>query len=197
LVSRTLLLSLAALLFAVPVLGQANAGKAVVYIGGSLNKALPDGAENGFVGLDMFAGKMITNNLCLGAFFGYDVVHYYKYTVTSSPEEGGGDFTQRLSIIPILFKARYYYSISPMMQVHAQAGIGAYNTIAVLGGDHIGGVYKNDLRPGGSIGIGFDYWFLLTTGVTFEFEYHAFTTDADAGTFDYIQFRVDYSIIKF
>jgi len=192
-----LLLSLAALLFAVPVLGQANAGKAVIYLGGSFNKALPDGAEDGFFGVDMFAGKMITSNLCLGAYIGYDIVHYYKYTVTSSAEEGGGDFTERLSIIPIQLKARYYYSLSPMMQIHAQAGVGAYNIIANLGGGHIGGVYKNDLRPGGSIGIGFDYWFLLTTGVTVELEYHAFTTDGDAGTFDYVQLRVDYSIIKF
>lgn len=197
LVSRALLLSLAVLLFAVPVLGQANSGKAVIYIGGSFNKALPDGAENGFFGIDMFAGKMVTNNLCLGAHFGVDVVHYYKYTVSSSTDEGGGDYTERLSVIPILFKARYYYSFSTMFQVHAQAGIGVYNTISNLGGNHIGGISGNDMRPGGSLGIGFDYWFLLTTGVTFELEYHAFTTEGDAGTFDYVQFRVDYSIIKF
>ncbi len=197
LVSRVLLLSLAVLVFAVPVLGQANSGKAVVYIGGSFSKALPDGAENGFFGLDLFAGKMVTNNLCLGAHFGFDIVHYYKYTVSSSAEEGGGDYTQRLSIIPILFKARYYHSFSTMFQVHAQVGSGVYHTIARLGGDCVGGICGNDLRPGGSIGIGFDYWFLLTTGVTFELEYHAMTTDGDAGTFDYVQFRVDYSIIKF
>lgn len=196
-VSRALLLSLAALLFAVPVLGQANAGKAVIYIGGSFSKALPDGAKNGFFGLDVFAGKMVTNKLCLGAQFGFDTVHYYKYTVASSADEGGGDFTQRITVIPILFKARYYHSFSTMFQVHAQVGAGVYNTISRLGGECVGGVCGNDLRPGASLGIGFDYWFLLTTGVTFEFEYHAFTTEGDAGTFDYVQLRVDYSIIKF
>ena len=197
LVSRVLLLSLAVLIFAVPVLGQANSGKAVIYLGGSYSKALPDGAENGFFGFDMFGGKMVTNNLCLGAYFGFDIVHYYKYMVPSAVDQGGGEYTEWLGVVPILFKARYYYSFSTMVQVHAQAGIGVYNTISRLGGNHVGGITGNDLRPGGSIGIGFDYWFLLTTGVTFELEYHAFTTDGDAGTFDYFQFRVDYSIIKF
>ncbi len=195
--SRALLLSLAVLLFAVPVFGQANSGKAVIYIGGSYSKALPDGAENGFFGLDFYAGKMLTNNLCLGAYFGMDIVHYYKYTVSSSADEGGGDYTERLSVIPITLKARYYHSFSTMFQVHAQVGVGVYNTIARLGGGCVGGVCGNGTRPGGSIGIGFDYWFLLTTGVTFELEYHAFTTEGDAGIFDYVQLRVDYSIIKF
>lgn len=197
LVSRVLLLSLAVMLFAVPVLGQANSGKAVIYIGGSYNKAFPDGAQNGFFGIDMFAGKMITNNLCLGSSIGFDIVHYYKYTVTSSPDRGGGDYTEWLSVIPVLFKARYYFSINRMMQVNVYAGAGVYSTISHLGGNSVGGISGNEHRPGGSIGIAFDYWFILTTGVSFEFEYHAFTTPDDGGTFDYWQFRVDYGIIKF
>lgn len=185
------------MLFAVPVLGQANSGKAVIYIGGSYNKATADDAQNGFFGVDMFAGKMITNNLCLGACFGYDIVHYYKYTVSSAPDKGGGDFTERLSVIPVLFKARYYFSINRMMQFNVHAGVGVYNTISKLGGNSVGGISGNETRPGGSIGIAFDYWFLLTTGVTFEFEYHAFTIPSGGTVFKFWQARVDYGIIKF
>ena len=197
LVSRALFLSLAVMLFAVPVLGQANSGKAVIYIGGSYNKALPKNAQNGFFGIDMFAGKMITNELCIGVSSGYNIVHNYTYTVASDPDEGGGDFTEKLSVIPVLLKARYYFTISPMVQFNVHAGIGAYSTISKLGGSSVGGINGNETRPGGSIGVAFDYWFLLTTGVTFEVEYHAFTTRGDGGTFDYWQVRVDYGIIKF
>jgi len=197
LVSRVLLLSLAVMLFAAPVLGQANSGKAVIYIGGSYNKALPDGAQNGFFGIDMFGGKMLTNNICLGASAGYNMVHFYKYSIAATPTQAAGNYTETLAVIPALIKVRYYHSLSRMMQINLQLGVGAYSTIAGLGGNRVGGVDKNMVRPGGSIGIGFDYWFLLTTGVSFEFEYHAFTTSDDYGTFDYWQFRVDYGIIKF
>ena len=180
------------MLFAVPVLGQANSGKAVIYIGGSYNKALAEGAKNGFFGIDMFAGKMFTNELCLGVSAGYDIVHNYKYTTSS-----GGDFTEMLSIIPVLFKARYYFTLSPMMQFNVAAGAGVYNTISDLGGKSVGGISGNEKRPGGSIGIGFDYWFLLTTGVSFEFEYHAFTIPSGGTVFKVGQVRVDYGINKF
>lgn len=197
LVSRVLLLSLAVLFFAVPVLGQANSGKAVIYIGGSYNQALVEDAENGFFGIDMFAGKMMTNELCLGVSAGYDIVHNYSYTVASDADAGGGDFNERLSIIPVLIKARYYFTISPMMQFNIAAGAGVYNTISDLGGNSVGGISGNEKRPGGSIGIGFDYWFLLTTGVSFEFEYHAFTIPSGGTVFKFWQARVDYGIIKF
>ncbi len=197
LVSRMLLLSLAALLFAVPVLGQANADKAVIYIGGAYNKAMVDDAQNGFVGVDFFAGKMLNNEFCLGFAAGYDIVHYYKYTVSSAQDEGGGDFTERLSILPILLKGRYYFTISPMLQFNVAAAGGVYNTISRLGGHSVGGVSENTTEYGGSIGIGLDYWFILTTGVSFEFEYHMFTTPGDAPMFKYWQVRVDYGIIKF
>ena len=65
LVSRVAVLSLTILLFAVPALGQANSGKAVIYIGGSYSNALPDGAQNGFFGGDIFAGKMLNDNFCV------------------------------------------------------------------------------------------------------------------------------------
>lgn len=196
-VSRALLLSLAALLFAVPVLGQANAGKAVIYIGGSYNQAQVEGAENGFFGFDFSAAKMMNKNISLGAQFGFDMVHYYKYTVPSSADEGGGDYTERLSVIPILLKGRYYVSISPMMQLNLSLGAGVYNTISRLGGNTVGGISGNVTEYGGSVGVGFDYWFLLVTGVSFEFEYHMFTTPGDADMFKYWQVRVDYGIIKF
>ena len=169
LVTRAILLSLAALLFAMPAFGQANSGKAVIYIGGSYNQAIAEGAENGFFGIDFFAGKMMTNNICLGTSFGFDVVHLYKYTVDSSADEGGGDYTERLSVVPILIKGRYYYSLSTMMQINVAAGAGVYNTISRLGGSSVGGISGNETEFGGSLGVGFDYWFLLTTGVSFEF----------------------------
>ena len=52
-------------------------------------------------------------------------------------------------------------------------------------------------KIGGSLGVGFDYWFLLTTGVSFEFEYHMFTVPSGGTMFKYWQVRVDYGIIKF
>ena len=197
LVSRVLLLSLAVLVFAVPVLGQANKDKAVVYIGGSLSKALPDGAENGFIGLDMFAGKMITNNLCIGFSSGYDIVHRYTYTPISSVEGGGGDFTESLAVIPALVRAKYYFTLSPMLQVYAQAGGGAYATIAKLGGNKVGDIRSNCVSPGFTVGAGIDYWFLLLNGVGFEFDYTMFKVPDGGDWFKYWSVRVDYGILKF
>ena len=197
LVSRVLLLSLAVLVFAVPVLGQANAGKGVIYIGGSYNMALEEDAENGFFGVDLSAAKMLNNNISLGFAAGYDIVHYYKYTVSSSEEEGGGDYTERLAVLPILLKGRYYLSLNRMMQINVSAAGGVYNTVSRLGGNSVGGITGNETEFGGSVGIGFDYWFLLTTGVSFEFEYHMFTTPGDADMFSFWQARVNYGIIKF
>ncbi len=197
LVSRALILSLAVLLFAAPVLGQANKGKGVIYVGGSFNKAMVDDAQNGFFGIDVFAGGMLNNSFCLGVAAGYDVVHYYKYTVSSSTEQGGGDFTERLAVLPILLKGRYYFTFNRMMQLNVSAAAGVYNTISRLGGNSVGGIGGNETEVGGSLGVGFDYWFLLTTGVSFEFEYHMFTTPGYNTMFKFWQARVDYSIIKF
>jgi hypothetical protein len=197
LVTRAILLSLAALLFAMPAFGQANSGKAVIYIGGSYNQAIAEGAENGFFGIDFFGGKMMTNTFCLGASFGFDMVHYYKYTVSSDADDGGGDYTERLSVVPILLKGRYYFNLSQMMQVNVALGAGVYNTISRLGGNSVGGISGNETEFGGSLGVGFDYWFLLTTGVSFEFEYHMFMVPSGGTMFKYWQARVDYGIIKF
>jgi hypothetical protein len=197
LVSRALILSLGVLLFAAPVFGQANKGKGVIYIGGTYNQAMVDNAENGFLGLDFFAGGMLNDKICLGAAIGYDVVHYYKYTVASALEDGGGDYTERLAVLPILLKGRYYITFNRMMQLNISAAGGVYNTISRLGGNSVGGISGNETEIGGSVGVGFDYWFLLTTGVSFEFEYHMFTTPGYNTMFKYWQVRVDYGIIKF
>ena len=196
LLSLSALCAAAALLAAVPAFGQANAGKAVIYLGASFNKATADNAQQGFVGGDVFAGKMVTNNLCLGFSSGYDIVHYYKYTPTSSTETGGGDFTETLAVIPAVLRAKYYFNLGPMFQIYAQAGGGVYNTIAKLGGNKIGGVRTNVSRPGFTVGVGFDYWFLLVNGVGFEFDYSMFHLP-DGEWFTYWSARVDYGIIKF
>ncbi len=197
LVSSVLLLSAAVMLFAAPVLAQANKDKAVIYIGLSYNGAMVDDAEGGFIGIDLFAGKMLSNSFCLGFAAGYDEVHRYKYTVSSAPDEGGGEFTERLDVLPILLKGRYYITFSRMLQLNISAAGGVYNIVSRLGGNSVGGIDGNEMEYGGSIGVSLDYWYLLTTGVSFEFEYHMFTTPDDAPMFKYWQARVDYSIIKF
>jgi hypothetical protein len=184
------------MLFAVPAMGQANAGKGVIYIGGSFNMADVEDSQNGFFGLDFQAAKMLNNNISLGFQAGLDFVHYYKYTVSSSIEEGGGEYTERLAVLPVLLKARYYHSFSRMLQMNVALGGGVYNTISRLGGNSVGSISGNGTEFGGSISVGLDYWFLLTTGVSFEFEYHGFTTPKD-NLFRYWQVRVDYGIIKF
>ena len=196
LVSRVLLVSLALLIPMAPAFGQANADKAVIYIGGSFNNAQVDDAGDGFFGIDLFAGKMINNNVCLGFSAGFDMVHYNKITVPSTPDQGGGDYTEKLAIIPIQVKAKYYFSMSRMFQINASVGAGAYQSIARLGGESIGGISGNTFEYGGSVGVGFDYWFLLMTGVSFDFEYHMFTSPGD-DMFKYWQVRVNYGIIKF
>jgi hypothetical protein len=194
---RSLITALVVIIAAAPVFGQANKDKAVVYFGFSYNQANVDNAESGFFGGDLFAGKMLTNNICLGIFSGYDMVHRYIYTPTSSLEGDGGDFTETLSVIPASLKLKYYHSFSTMFQMHGQVSVGAYNTISNLGGKKVGGIRYNHTRPGGSIGIGFDYWFLLMNGVTAEFEYHFFTTPDDGDLFQYWSVRLNYGIIKF
>jgi hypothetical protein len=193
----SLVTALVLLTAAAPVLGQANKDKAVIYFGLSYNKANVENAESGFFGGDLFAGKMLTNELCLGFSCGYNIVHRHVYTPSSSVDGDGGDFTETLGVIPATIKLRYYYSLSVMFQIHGQVAAGAYSTVSSLGGTAVGGIMANEIRPGGSIGIGFDYWFLLMNGVTAEFEYHMFTTPDDGDLFKYWSVRIDYGIIKF
>ncbi|MBN2070840.1 MAG: outer membrane beta-barrel protein [Candidatus Krumholzibacteriota bacterium] len=182
--------------------GQANSDKAVIHFGASYNKALVDDTGNGFFGLDIYAGKMITNSLCLGFGVGYDIVHYD----TPAEELGKDDpFKEMLSVIPFTLKAKYYFTFSQMIQAYVSAGSGVYRAAPSLAGrpipsppdvGAIGPIGSSVNCPGGSIGIGLDYWFLLTTGIGFEIEYHMFKVP-DRDSFSYFQARVDYSLIKF
>jgi opacity protein-like surface antigen len=189
---RSALCAAAVSLSAVPVFGQATAGRAAIYLGGSFNKATVEDAEQGFFGGDVFAGKMITNNLCLGFTAGYDIVHHYTYT----PPTESGDFTETIAVIPAVVMAKYYFTLGPMFQIHAHAGGGVYSTLAKLGGGSVGGIDKNMTRPGFTVGAGVDYWFLLLNGVGFEFDYTMFTVP-DGDWFTYWSARVNYGILKF
>lgn len=176
---------------------QANSGKAVIHFGGSYNKAMITDAQSGFFGIDVYAGKMLTNTLCGGFSSGYDIVHYHSYDfndiVTGEPTK----FTERIAVIPVLAKAKYYVTLSPMVQIYGGLAAGAYKVIPTLGGLEVGDIKESSIRPGGSVSIGLDYWFLLTTGVGFEFEYHMFSTPDGGDLFKYWSLRVDYSLIKF
>ncbi len=167
--------------------GQATVGQGVFHFGGGFTKAQVENAKGGMVGARVFAGKMLTNNLSLGFSAAYDIVSYKKV----------GDLHARLAIIPLRIEATYFINIGPMMQLYTSLGGGAYRTLPHLGGDHVGYIDKAVTRGGGSVAVGFDYWFLLTTGVGFTFEYHIFDTPGDADMFKYFAARVDYCLIKF
>jgi hypothetical protein len=142
-------------------------------------------AQRGLVGLDIAAGRMFTRNLSLGFGVGYDVASFQR-------EEG---IYARLAIVPILAKVRYYFDIGPAMQLHASLAGGAYQTIPHFGTDQIGGITKAGLSPGGSFGVGFEYWFLGSQGLGAEFEYNFF----DAGApdiFSYFAVRVNYCLVR-
>ncbi len=192
--------------------GQANSNKAVIHLGGSYNKALVDDTGAGFFGMDLYVGKMITNELCLGFSVGYDLVVY------DTPEEElskTDPFKESLGVIPFTVKAKYYFTFSQMVQAYVSAGAGVYRANPSLGGrpiesppevGTIGEIRSSGNCMGGSIGIGLDYWFLLTTGIGFEIEYHMFRVPydkyewfkiPDGKNFGYFQARVNYCLIKF
>ncbi len=196
LLSSALLFLVICMTFSVPAFSQANSGKAVIHFGASYSKALVDGAGSGFFGVDVYAGKMITNSLCVGFAGGYDIVHNETIDFIEELTNTPSTFHERLAVIPMQVKAKYYITLSPMVQIYGAAGGGAYRTIPSLGGGEVGTVTKSTTSAGGSLGVGLDYWFLLTTGVGFEFEYHMFTVP-DGDMFKYWQVRVDYSLIKF
>ncbi len=181
---------------------QANSNKAVIHLGGSYNKSLVDDTGAGFFGLDIYVGKMITNELCLGFSIGYDVVVYDTPAEELLKEE---PFKEMLGVIPFTLKAKYYLTFSQMVQAYVSAGAGVYRAAPSLGGrpipsppevGTIGSIRGSGNCPGGSIGVGLDYWFLLTTGIGFELEYHMFKVP-DGDNFSYVQARVNYCMIKF
>ena len=157
----------------------------VADFGAAFTQATVTKAQTGFFGLDISTGKMLTNNLSVGLATGYDVVSFQKV-------EG---IYQRLAIIPVLAKAKYYLTVAPLMQLHATAAGGVYQMVPHLGVDPVGGVWNSKTKPGGSVGIGFDYWRLGTSGLSAEFEYN-FLDSGGEGLFSYFAMRVSYSIIK-
>jgi hypothetical protein len=167
------------------VLGQATNGQFVADFGVAFTQAIADDAKTGLVGIDIFAGKMITNNICVGLGAGADIVSYEKI----------GSFHSRLTVIPVIAKAKYYLTLGPMLQVYASAGGGAY-LVSPHTEEPIGGIEESSTKVGGSVGLGIDYWFLLLQGVGFSFEYHIFDTDG-GDLFTYYAARLQYSIIKF
>ena len=165
--------------------GQAVQKQYVANFGVAFTQATVTKAQTGLVGIDLSVGKMFTNNLSAGLMLGYDVVSF---------QENEGIYA-RLAIVPLLAKAKYYFTIGPAMQLHAALAAGAYQTIPHLGTDPIGGITESDLRPGGAIGVGFDWWMFGSQGLGAEFEYNFF----DSGTeelFSYLSVRVNYSIIR-
>ncbi len=167
-------------------LGQASKGQFIVDFGAAFTQATADDAATGGFGIDIFAGKMLTSGLCLGFSVGGDVVSYEKI----------GEYHSRLVVFPLIAKARYYITFNRMLQAHAFLAGGVYNVSPHLAEGSIGGVRYSMNQPGGSVGVGIDYYFLLTQGVTFEVEYHMFNTDDD-GMFNYFAVRVNYSLIRF
>ena len=77
----------------------------------------------------------------------------------------------------------------------AAAAGGVYQMVPHLGIDPVGGVWDSKTRPGGSAGVGFDYWLLGTRGISAEFEYN-FLDSGGEDIFSYFAMRVSYSIIK-
>ncbi len=167
---------------------QATVDQGVIHFGASFNKAFVDDVESPFAGADVFVGKMFTNNLFFGFSSGYDVVSFNK----------SGDLYERFGVVPVLVKAAYFKKLSRMLQFYVSAGGGLYRTLPHLGGSTVGGISEASTEFGGSISVGLDYWFLLTTGVGFSVEYHTFNNPVDdIRTFQYLSARIDYCLIKF
>jgi hypothetical protein len=165
--------------------GQPVQKQYVADFGVAFTQATVTKAQGGMLGLDLSVGKMITNSLSVGLAIGYDVVSYQKH-------EG---IYARLAVVPLLAKAKYYFTIAPSMQLHAIVAGGAYEMIPHLGTDAIGGISKAGLHPGGSVGVGFDYWLFGRQGLGAEFEYNFLDSGAE-NLFSYFALRLNYSIIK-
>jgi hypothetical protein len=165
--------------------GQAAQKQYVADFGAAFPQATVTKAQMGLIGFDLSTGKMLTNNISVGLAFGYDIVSYQKF-------EG---IYERLTVVPILAKAKYYFTIAPLMQLHASVAGGGYQMIPHLGIDPVGGISKAGVKVGGSAGIGFDYWFMGRNGLGAELEYNFLDSGTDR-LFSYITFRVNYSIIK-
>ena len=166
---------------------QPMAKQLVADFGGAFTQATVTKAQLGFVGLDLQTGRMLTNNISVGLAAGYDIVSFQKVA----------GIYERLAVVPILAKARYYLTIAPLMQLHASVAAGVYQSVPHLSVNPIGGVWDADIRPGGAAAIGFDYWFLGTKGLGAELEYNFFDSGSSKSSlFSYFAVRVNFSIIK-
>lgn len=166
---------------------QPMAKQAVVDFGAAFTQATVTKAQMGFVGFDLQTGKMLTNGLSVGIATGYDIVSLQKVA----------GIYERFAVVPLLAKAKYYLNIAPLMQAHASVAGGVYQTLPHLNIDPIGGMWESELRPGGAVGVGFDYWFLGSKGLSAELEYNFFHTgNEESSIFSYFGVRLNFSMIK-
>jgi len=184
--SGSLLVIVLAVLVPALVSAQAQKGQFIIDNGIGFHQATVTRAQMGLVGFDLQGGKMITPNLLVGIMAGFDVVSFEKV----------GDHYKRFGVIPLLLKAKYFFNIGPRFQLHASVAGGMYTTVPHVGAEPIGSIWYATHKPGGSVGMGIDFWYLLIQGVGAEFEYHFFPSDEDE-MFSYFSLRVNYSIIKF
>jgi hypothetical protein len=167
------------------VFGQAIQKQYIADFGCAFTQATVTKAQMGLAGIDIQVGKMLTNNICVGLATGYDVVSFRKVD----------SIYERLAMVPIVAKAKYFLTIAPAMQLHASVAAGAYQSIPHLSIDPIGEIWNASTDPGGAAGIGFDYWFLGRQGVSAEFEYN-FIDSGGEDLFSYFAVRLNYSLIK-
>ena len=165
--------------------GQTMQKRYVADFGGAFTQATVTKARMGFAGIDIQASKMLTNNISVGIATGYDIVSFREI-------EG---IYERFAIIPMLAKARYYFTLSPITQLYASAAGGVYQSIPHLSVDPIGGMWNSTTKPGGAVAFGFNYWFLGTQGIGAEFEYNFFDSGGE-NMFSYFALRINYSLIK-
>ncbi len=169
---------------------QALQNQYVADFGVAFTQATVEKAQMGLAGIDIQVGKMITNSLSVGVSTGFDICSF-----RSVEYPGGSSVYERLGVIPVLLKTRYYLTVAPLMQIYASVAGGAYQTVPHLNTTPIGGVWESGLHPGGAGAVGFTYDFLGTQGIGFEFEYHFFDVGSDE-LFSYFAARINYTFIK-
>jgi len=167
------------------VFGQALQKQYVADFGAAFTQATVTKAQMGLIGIDLQVGKMLTNNISVGIATGFDVVSYQHLN----------EIYERLTMMPLLAKAKYYYTFAPGMQVYGSVAAGIYKSIPHLTTDPIGGIWNAETDPGGAAGVGVNYWFMGTQGLGVEFEYNFFDTGGES-LFSYFAIRLNYSIIK-
>jgi hypothetical protein len=165
--------------------GQTMQKQYVADFGAAFTQATVTKARMGLIGLDLQVAKMVTSNIAVGLSTGMDVVSFRKVD----------GIYERLGIVPILLKARYYFTVAPLMQVYVSAAGGAYQSLPHLSVDPIGHIWNSEADFGGAGAIGFNYWFLGTQGIGAEFEYNFFDSGGES-LFSYFAVRLNYSLIK-